>query len=181
MGRLKLRITKTQIVGAAWVVSLLVAMAAIGMLAWWLQNRSTVSQPEQQGPNQNALPEAVSEAQKQAINGKPEEALTTIQNALNQPGIAEPEKRQLLVEQGVTYGNSNQFQKALDAYLAADAIKSDDTTSHLIAESYESLGNKPKAIEYFKKTITQLNTSSMGYQNDKDYYEAKVKELGGTL
>lgn len=181
MGKFKLRITKTQIAGAAWVVALLTAFAGIGMLAWWLQNKNQAPQGDTSSPSQNALPEDVSKAQQQAANGNTDQAVETIQNALNKPGVGDAQKRQLLIEQGVTYGNSGQYQKALDAYLKADAITSDDTSSHLIAESYESMGDKPKAIEYFKKTITQLNTASIGYKNDKDYYEAKVKELGGTL
>jgi tetratricopeptide (TPR) repeat protein len=182
MGKFKLKITKTQIVGAAWVVALLVAFAAIGMLAWWLQNKDkSSSQPDLSTANARALPEAVSEAQKQAVNGKPEDAVRTIQDALSKPNVSNDEKQMLYVEQGVAYGNSGQHQKALESYIEADKIKSDSNTSHLIAESYEALGNKAEAIKYYKKTLTQLDKSSIGYQSDKTYFESKVTSLGGTL
>jgi tetratricopeptide (TPR) repeat protein len=150
------------------------------MLAWWLQNKDLSPPSDLSTANANALPESATSAQKQAVNGKPDDAVKAVQDALAKPDVSDDEKQALLVEQGVAYGNAGQHQKALDSYIEADKIKSDSNTSHLIAESYAALGDKQKAIDYYKKTLTQLNKNAISYNSDKTYFESKITELGGT-
>lgn len=168
-----------RVVLAAGIALLLIAMVGAGFLIWWLQKGAGGGATE---PYNEALekpaPVAVQEAQKQALAGNTDAAQSTLQTAINQSTNTE-EKQQLYVQQGVTYGNNGDYQKALQSYLEAEKVKSDFTTSHLIGEAYEALGDKAKAIEYFKKAISQLDPEAISYTMDKRVYEDKIRELGG--
>ncbi len=179
MAKKKFRITKQKIMAVAGFFVLLLAMVGVGFLVWWLQNKDTLTPPAPYNETlEKPAPKAVEEAQKQALGGDSAAAQTTLQNAIAQSTDTN-EKQQLFVQQGVTYGNSGDYQKALQAYLEAEKVKSDFTTSHLIGETYEALGDAPKAIEYFKKGISQLDPKAIGYKMDKQVYEDKIRELGG--
>jgi tetratricopeptide (TPR) repeat protein len=180
----KFKITKQGIWAVGGVVVLLLAMTGVGMLVWWLQNKDTLPTNGPGTISQTAekpLNTAADEAQDLAVGGNVAASNKKLEEALAQPNIPTEDKQQLLVQQGVNYGNSGDYAKALQIYLEAEKSKSDFTTSHLIGEAYEALGDKPKAIEYFKKSISQLNPNAISYNSDKQYYEGKVKELGGTL
>lgn len=184
MGKSKAK--RKQLLVALWVVLFLVAMVGVGALVWWLQNKNAGGgNTSGTSPYSKAVekpgPEAVSESQNLAIAGKTDEAAQKLQQALQQPGVNDSDKQQLYIQEGVVYSNSGQYQKALDAFLAAEKAKSDFTTSHLIGEQYEALGNNAKAIEYYKKALAQLDPNAISYGMDKEVYEAKVKELGGQL
>jgi|SRR6185503_8729623 len=184
MGKPRFKVTKKGIFAVGGVVVLLLAMAGAGLFVWWLQNKDSLPTGGTHGYSKTAekpLPEAADEAQKLAIAGKVDESNKKLQEALVQQNVPDEEKKQLYVQQGVNYGNSGDHAKALQAYLQAEKAMSDYTTSHLIAESYEALGDKPKAIEYFKKALTQLDPNAISYNTEKQYCEGKIKDLGGTL
>lgn len=174
-------LTKKKVLTIGGIVLLLLAAAGAGMAVWLLQNRSSLqggASPFSQ-QSEKKLPPAVDNAQNLALEGKTDQANQQIQQALNQSGVSDQQKAQLLVQEGVNYTNSNQPQKALDVFLQAEKLQSDFTTSHLIGEQYEVLGNKDLAIQYYKKAITQLDPKSIGYNGDKTTYEDKIKALGG--
>jgi tetratricopeptide (TPR) repeat protein len=183
MGKPHIKVTKKGILAIGGVVVLLLGMAGAGLFVWWLQNKDRL--PTSEGgiittPATPLLP-AVEEAQSLAMSGDTAAANKKIEEALKQPNVAPEDKQKLLVQQGVNYGNDGDYKKALEIYLDAEKSKSDFTVSHLIGEAYEALGNKEKAIEYFKKGLSQLDPNAISYTSDKRYYEAKVKELGGQL
>jgi tetratricopeptide (TPR) repeat protein len=182
MGKKKLKITKKQIVVATGVILLLFAAAGAGFLLWFLQNKDVPKGPA--ALDKSKAPQmatGVEQAQSLAIAGKPDEAQKVIADALNKPGVSDTDKAQLITQQGLIYANQGDHQKALDTYLEAEKAKSGFTISHLIGEQYEALGNKAKAIEYFKKAVSQLDKTSIGYTSDKKYYEDKIIALGGQL
>ena len=184
MGKPRFKVTKKGIFAVGGVVVLLLAMAGIGILVWWLQNKDSLptnGAGSYSKTEEKSLPEAADEAQKLAIAGKVDESNKKLQEALAEQNIPSEEKQQLYVQQGVNYGNSGDHAKALQVYLEAEKAKSDYTTSHLIAETYEALGDKTKAIEYFKKAITQLDQNAISYNTEKRYCEGKIKDLGGSL
>ena len=184
MGKLRFKFTHKTVFAIGGVLILLLAMAGLGLLVWWLQNKDRLPTTGAGGYSQtleNTLPPLIDEAQNLAVAGKTEESNKKLQEALAQSNVSSEDKQKLYVQQGVNYGNSGDYQKALAAYLEAEKAKSDFTTSHLIGETYEALGDKPKAVEYYKKSITQLDPKAISYSSDKSYYESKVTELGGQL
>jgi hypothetical protein len=63
---------------------------------------------------------------------------------------------------GDIYETHKDFKKALDAYLKADSYIrqgnfSDQSANVAIARSYEALGNKSKAREYYQREIDRLS------------------------
>lgn len=170
---------------AAWigVLLLLIGATGAGMLVWWLQNKGGGNQTPNGAaafdPVKEKLPAAVDKAQSTALSGNVNQSNQELQTALAQPSVNNDDKYQLYLQLGVNYSNQNDHQKALDALKQADAAKSTYTTSHLIAEQYEALGDKQSAIAYYKKTITQLDTKSPGYASDKQDYENRITALGG--
>lgn len=174
----KFKLTKQKIWTAIGVVVLLLGMVAAGMFLWWLQNKDRITSDLDPISAAPKLPAAVEESQKLAANGQTEEANKKLQEAIDQTN--EPElKQQFTVQQGVNYDNSGDYQKALEVYLEAEKIKSNFTTSHLIGEIYERLGNKEKAIEYFKKTVSQLDTSLPDYNDELNLWQNRIRALGG--
>lgn len=180
------KIKKKKIVAVGGVVLLLLGMVGAGFFVWWLQSKNSDQLPVGTGgtfaeTRETALPSAVDEAQQLALSGKVEESNKKLQEALAQSGLPEKERQQILAQQGVNYANSNDYQKALSFFLEAEKVKSTFTTSQLIGEMYQELGQTDKAIEYYKKALAQLDPNAQGYIMDKEYFEGKVKELGGQL
>lgn len=176
----KLKLTKRKVLIIVGAIGLVLATAAAGALIWWLQHKD--------GPKTNnpasidpSVPSNVSEAQKLAMTGDVAGSDKKLQDAIDNPSTPNDEKHDLYVQQGVNLSNQKQHQQALDKFKQAEAIKQTFTVSHLIGEKAEALGNKALAIEYFKKALTQLDPNAIGYKSDKRVYEAKVKELGGSL
>ncbi|HET9412276.1 MAG TPA: hypothetical protein VFO38_05575 [Candidatus Saccharimonadales bacterium] len=167
---------KTILITVGIIVALALTVGA-GMLVWWLQHKDTV----QQIPGSEAPPTNVSEAQKLSFTGDIDGSNKKLNEALANPNTPEQEKYDLYVQLGVNWSNQKQYQKALTEFEKAEAIKQGFTVSHLMGEQYEALGNKQKAIEYYKKAISQLDPTTIGYNSNKRVYEAKVKELGGSL
>ncbi len=182
----KHKITKKTVLKIIGVIVLLLAMVGAGVFAWWWKNKDNVTDQGGLGgysaADEETLPEAASDAQNLALSGKADEAQQKISDALAQTTSTDTkERQQLYVQQGVIYENNGDYQDALQSYLAADAIISDFTTTHLIGETYEALGDSTNAIKYYKLAIAALDTTSPGYESDKAFYENKVKALGGQL
>lgn len=178
------KLTKKQWLIILGVIGVIVVAFGAGVLVWWLQHKNPANTPANGGvvgsQSDHALLKPAVDAQQQAFKGDTQGAVKTIQNALNQPNVSNDDKYTLLVEEGVTYSNNHQYQQALDALKQAEAVSSTFTTSHLIAEQAEALGDKSTALTYYKKALTQLDTTAISYKSDKTFYENKVRSLGGT-
>lgn len=174
----KFKITKQKIWAAIGVVVLLLAMAGAGIFLWWLQNKDRITSGPQPISTESKLPPVFQESQKLADQGKVEEANKKLQEAAEQ--ATEPAAKQaFVVTQGVNYSNTGNYQKALELYLEAEKTHSNYSSSHLIAEAYEELGNKEKAIEYYKKSITQVDPELPYYDDEINMLQNKIRELGG--
>lgn len=180
----RFKITKKLVLQTLGVVALLAIMAGAGVLVWWLQQQNAATNKGGLGgysqAKENTMPAAASEAQNLALSGDTAQAQQKISDALKSASGSK-EKQQLYVQQGVTYGNAGDYQKALESYLAAEQEQSDFTTSNLIAETYEVLGDKAKAVEYYKKALSQMDANSPSYPVDKPIIEKKIIDLGGQV
>lgn len=179
MGKPRFKLTKKRLLVTGGIIVLLLGMAGAGMFVWWLQNKDRLPEGNFIMTPEKPMPSAVDEAQSLAIVGKTDEANKKLDEALADGNLSGEVRSQILVQQGVSYGNKGDNAKALERYLEAEKALSTFTTSHLIGEAYEALGDKQKAIDYFKKGIGQLNPSAISYNMDKTYYEDKIKQLGG--
>jgi tetratricopeptide (TPR) repeat protein len=177
-GHKRTKFTKRKVLIILGAVGIVIATIGAGAGIWWLQHKDDKpSSPV----SVNAPPTATSEAQKLAFTGDVEGSNKKLQEALNKTDVTSDEKVEIYIQQAVNLSNQKQYQKAWDILKQAEALKQTFTISHLIGEQAEALGDKQTAIQYYKKTLTQLDTKAIGYQSNKRTYEAKVKELGGTL
>lgn len=177
------KVTKKQVLIILGVIGAILLALGAGVLVWWLQHggANKPAAPSVVGSQStNALIKPAADAQQQALKGDTSGAVQTIQSALNQQNVSDKDKYTLYVQEGVTYSNDKQYQKALDAFKQAEAVRSDFTTSHLIAEQAEALGDKTTALTYYKKALSQLDTKAISYRSDKQVYEDKIRSLGGT-
>ncbi len=178
--KFKFKITKKKIIAATGVVVLLVGMAGAGAFVWWLQNKDRItSNLDPFTATAANKPSVIKESEKLTDEGKVEEANKKLQESIEQ--ASEPtEKQKFTIQQGANYSNSGDTQKALDAYLTAETLAgSTYDTNHLIAEAYEKLGNKEKAIEYYKKTIQSLPQDLPYVEDETNMLQNKIRELGG--
>lgn len=187
MGKAKFKIDKKTILITVGVVLLFGAAIGVGFLARMLQNGAANSNANNAnvGPNspnaKSPFPDAVNQAQGQAAGGDYQAAQQTLNQALSQSNVDNDQKFLLLQQQGVVYTNQNQPQQALDSFLQALPLKpTDHTINQLVAEQYDALGNKEKAIEFYKNTVKYLDTTSPAYQDDKKEYQDRIVALGGT-
>ena len=86
-----------------------------------------------------------------------------------------------ILDKAAMYSNSHDYKKALEIALQAEAIKQRSGTANYIAEIYKSMGNKEKAIEYFKKAIERANKEGDDptLSDTVSWYNQQIKELGG--
>ena len=187
MKKPKFKLQKKTLLAIVGVAIVLVVAIGIGVLARLLQTGAFGNQPSQNNVSPNSpyakspYPDAVNQAQSQSVAGNNQAAQDTIAKALAQPNVNNDDKFLLLQQQGVVYTNENKPQQALDVFLQALPLKpTDHTINQLIAEQYEALGNKDKAIEFYKNTVKYLDTKSPMYNFDKQEYEDKIRSLGGT-
>ncbi len=176
----KFKITKQKIMAATGVVVLLIGMAGAGVFVWWWQNKDRItSDLEPFSTGAAKTPPVMQESQKLADEGKVDEANNKLEEAIEQ--TTEPaQKQQFTLQQGANYSNSGDYQKALEAFLEAEKLDAPNYhTNHLIAETYEHLGNKEKAIEYFKKSIQTIPQDLPYYQDELAMLQNQIRELGG--
>lgn len=74
--------------------------------------------------------------------------------------------------------NNAKYQQAIDAAIASEKITASTAVSEILAGSYEALGNRVQAIEYYRKAIEQMPT--VRGENEAAQillYETKIREL----
>lgn len=87
------------------------------------------------------------------------------------------QKSVLLIGKATLYFNSADYKNALEYAQQAEAYDKNVAVYDFIAQIYEKLGNKASAAEYYKKTISVLDSSSPLYSQDLKYYQDNVKRL----
>lgn len=180
MAKKKFKITKEKILAATGVIVLLIGMAGAGSFVWWLQNKDRITSDlesiKKATPQQ---PPVIKEAEILASQGKVDEANKKLQDTIEQ--TSDPVlKQSFVIQQGVNYANNGDYQKALDSYAAAEKIApANYEIDHLSAEAYEMLGNKEKAIEYYKRAIQTVPKSLPYIEDEINMLQNKIRELGG--
>ena len=87
------------------------------------------------------------------------------------------EKGALLTEQAVEAYNAGKYDKALGYAQAAEKAAPTRSTSRMIAQSAEQLGNKSLAVEYYQKTIERVNPNSPTKDDDIAELQVAIKRV----
>jgi tetratricopeptide (TPR) repeat protein len=125
------------------------------------------------------LPGAAETAQNLRTSGDTGGATKAIDDAIASPSTPTEERYNLYIQRGNLLMDTGNKQGALTAYLEAEKLQSTFEIVYLLAFTYEDAGNKPKAIEYFKKALPLVKGPMA--EADKIRIEGKIQSLGGTL
>ena len=86
-------------------------------------------------------------------------------------------KSALLLNKAMIYRNQNDLNQALKYALEAETYHKTWELEKIIAEIYVGMGNKEKAIEYYKKSIQYNDSRSMMYESDNAHSNNKISGL----
>lgn len=175
----KKKLSRKKMLTIAIVAGILALAILVGVLVRFIQQKTTDSNTGQDTfvPGQN-LPKAATDSQALAGQGKFDEANKKVDEALaGNPQDAE--KYELYIQQGINYQNQKDYPKALESYKKAEAVKQDYKVTVLIGDVAMAQGNKPLALEYYKKALGLLATDNPLYNSEKRRLEDKIKAAGG--
>ena len=77
--------------------------------------------------------------------------------------------------------NYNKNRDALDFALKAETLSPSVGSASMVALAQQNLGNKQRAIEYYKKSISRYKNPSLIDLGDVDYIKAVILSLGGSI
>jgi tetratricopeptide (TPR) repeat protein len=173
----KVKLNKKQIITIASVAGIVLLAAAAGVIAQLVVRQTNDRQTSDVlGP---MLPAVVNEAQELRDEGKGEEADKKIDEALASEATSQDTRYMLYIQQGHGFYDKQDWPAAIDAYLKAEAINATLETSELLADTYRSSGDNPKAIEYYKKAITLIPQDNPRRDAIKEGFEIHIRDLGG--
>lgn len=179
----KFHLTKKQIIVGIVVVAVVAAAAGFGVLVRMLQQQGGNSPlSEEQELAKNKLPALITEVQDLQSSGKTDEAKKKIDEALNNGQTDNSMKYMLYLQKGNALLNNGDTQGGIDQYLKAYEISGTYEVTRLLGESYQEIGNKPKAIEFYKKALALVpegNSSPLAEQ-DRETIRKIITSLGGT-
>ena len=177
----RLNVSHKALVTTGIVVLLLILAVVAGVVVQMVQR---VNQQKQDKSNfttaSSGLPQAIDKAQNESTAGDNSAAQSTISQAL-QSASTKAEKQALYVQQGIIFENQQQYDQAIASYKKAEALGITFTIALRIAQTAEEKGDKAMAIDYYKKTIANLDPKNPLHDADKDDFEAKIRALGGQL
>jgi tetratricopeptide (TPR) repeat protein len=172
MAKTKLKINKRAVLLTSGVVVLLLAAAAVGFgVQWWQRSHQ---------PAQKPTPLTVGDqVQNLRISGNADAATKKIQESLNSPATSSNDKYELLIQLGNVAFDKRDYQAAVDSYAKAAAIKDTYAMARSQADTWALIGDKAKAIEFYKKTISLLKPDDPLRDDDQHLLEQKIRDLGG--
>ena len=157
------------------VVCSAVLAIAVGGAARWLQTYPA----QRKAAEQKAIAEQTNDIQTKSLSGDYDAAHEEIQKQLDKSDLSDNEKQALLFQEGLTYENQKQYDKAIESYKKAAAVKDTQMTAEAMARTYETMGDKQNAIKYYKKAITLIPADYPLADTDKRHYGEAIKRLGG--
>ena len=158
----------------------LLLMAVLGFGMWWYFTmvQKQTDQATDDFSREQQLEGISSEADQKAQTGKVDDGAKVYDEAIKDTKD-QREKSELMTDKAGLYYNQGDRETALELTLQANALYATTAASELTAQIYEEKGNKAKAIEFYKKAANLIDTSQPQGSSDRQYYLAKVKELGG--
>lgn len=174
MGKLKIKLTKKQLLTSVGVGGLLVLAVGAGFIWQMLTGKDA---PSQQGPL-DSTPAVVNEIQNLRVQGDSAAVDKKITEELNSSSTTNDTKYMLYIQQGNAATDKSDWNTAIASYQKAEAIKVTYEITSLLGNTYRDAGNKEKAIEYYKKAIPLIPDSPLK-DEDKEMLKTKIRELGG--
>lgn len=152
------------------IVAVVLALAA-GVFVRWIVDRNKAE------PAPEPLAAEIQEVQDLTLDNKPEEAEKKISELLADPNVSAEVKYSLYLQQGATYYQKGEYQPALDSYTKAFDIRQTYPVAQSIGSTWLALGNKQKAIEYYRKAIELIPQDNPVRDDEVQVIEEQIKAL----
>lgn len=177
----KFRLNKRYVIAGVGLVAIVLIAFGLGALVRWLQVEYENNNPDSQKNGQVTVPQRQgTDIQNLQSEGKTEEANQRIQEIINDPNASDDTKYVTYIQQGNGFVNSGNAQAGVDAYLKAYNVKETYEVTLLLGDTYAQLGDKPKAIEFYKKALPLVPNNPI-QQDEKAAIEQKIIAQGGQL
>jgi tetratricopeptide (TPR) repeat protein len=157
------------------VVAIVVVAGGMGVGLRWVQQLHN-SKAKVPGAFSHKLT-PVERAQQAALVGHADYGQKIITDELKNTNLSANDKYQLYYQQGATYQNSGDNKSALESYQKAAAAKPTQGVYESLGAVSVLLGDKPGAIDYYKKAI-QLITGPLSADDTKADQQI-IRDLGG--
>jgi tetratricopeptide (TPR) repeat protein len=151
------------------VVALFLVAAAAGVLLRWLQTKDDP-------PPAPKLPSIVEDVQNSRAEGNIS-VDREIEDALATPSINDETRYLLYLQQGHTFADRQQWDKAIEAYGNAEKLRRTYEVAELLAETYVNAGDTARAVEYYRKAIDLIPQDSPVREANKEVLESTIREL----
>lgn len=145
-----------------------------------IKKNDTTQDTSKQAPVSEKVQKAVTQSSAQVAQGNTQAAVDTLDAAITSSGT-NTEKADLYNQKAIILAQSDPTS-AIDAAKKAAELQPNLMNISYLAELYDRAGNKPEALKYYKQSIELYDKSTFGEngpENDRAYYENKVKEMGG--
>lgn len=186
MGKIKVKLTKKQVLTGVGVVVLLLAAAGAGFLVQWLSNQNKGGQQGQDGTNNGQvvvedprLQGTLQEIQQLREQGNTQEANKKIDEGLKNSATSNDDKYILYLQKGSALIDAGKPAEAAAEFEKARTIKETFEIMNILADAYRLAGNNAKAVEAYKKTLQLLPQDHTTYEAQKAALEQTIRNLGG--
>jgi tetratricopeptide (TPR) repeat protein len=163
------------------VVAVLVLAGGAGAAARWLMAKHADKTTNTVAKTVDPRPSSVKQADSLLVSGKTEEAAAYVKQQLDKPSLSNTERYELYVEQGLIAQNAEDYQLAADAFGKAFAIKEDYDLAQKLGSTYQQLGDKQKAIDYYKKAIALNPPSNPMRESNNNIFQQMIDQLQAEL
>lgn len=167
------------------IVSIIIVLFGGGFIVTnlYLSSNKTVTQPQETTSEKSyrvstEIAKTNSDAEALADNGKIDEAAVVYDNEAKNTDDAY-KKSILTAHKALLYFNYKQYDEALTIAKEAESIDVNITTVSILGNIYEAKGDKQKAIEYFKKTISYIDETQGSAEEEIETYQSRITALGG--
>jgi len=182
----KFHLTKKQVVAGIVTIVVIAAAAGFGILVRMLQqsgiNGKNPSASQDEGGYIAAkLPPLITEVQNLQSSGKTDEAKKKIDEALDNSATDNNTKYMLYIQKGNVLTNNGDVQGGIAQYLKAFEVSQTYEVTRLLGESYQQVGDKPKAVEFYKKALALVPENGPLTEQDRESIRKIITSLGGTV
>lgn len=169
---------KKKILMAVSVVLVVVIAGGAGVVVRWMQDGGNSSK-DPRTTTRSGVSEEIDELQDLRAAGDTEAAKQKIDEGLNSNSTSDKERYLLYIQQGNIFATDQNFVSAIESYKKAEAIQQTFEIISLLGNTYQSAGDKEKAIEYFKRAIPLVPESPL-QGDEQESLKQKIINLGGT-
>lgn len=151
-------------------VGLIIVAAGAGAgLRWW-QGRASAPDPAEA---------VIMSSQQKTLRGESDEALSELDEALQNDDLSDDQRHELYVQKGNTYLVAQDDDKALENYKLAEQYKKTDNLYQAMAQVSINKGDTTQAIAYYREALKYIDTSNPNAEATRELIQAKIDTLEG--